>query len=71
MCRICLEKIPAEYLQKDKLVFKDATICEPCNCIGSIKYIHKECLKVIIIIYVIFILLSFVAMDKVKKMLAV
>ncbi len=25
----------------------ESTICEPCKCAGSIKYIHRDCLKVI------------------------
>ena len=29
----------------------ESQICMPCKCIGSIKYIHKDCLKVRIQIY--------------------
>lgn len=33
-CRICLERgDPDDYM------------CLPCNCAGSIKYIHPDCLK--------------------------
>jgi hypothetical protein len=40
-------------LTKEELESPASTICEPCKCSGSIKYIHKECLKVIINLYLL------------------
>lgn len=36
-CRYCLERITKEN-------FDD--VCAPCNCIGSIQFVHSVCLKV-------------------------
>ncbi|CDW76290.1 probable e3 ubiquitin-protein ligase march10 [Stylonychia lemnae] len=43
--RICLEKLGPELLQPNIILSSDSPICEPCKCMGSIKFIHKECLK--------------------------
>ena len=56
VCRICLEKFPVDLLSmgKDEVVFtteqmQDSEICQPCQCTGSIKYVHIACLKVSIL----------------------
>eukprot|EP00347_Sterkiella_histriomuscorum_P006364 403353042 len=45
VCRICLEKLGSEIVLQTTASNPDSAICDPCKCAGSIKYIHKECLK--------------------------
>lgn len=62
VCRICLEKITPDQIKLENNCHPDSPICAPCKCAGSIKYIHRDCLKVIIsIIYL------FLEMDLIKK----